>query len=77
MIMLSALDLDYLENDEPVEKESGDYSCGDQGRRMSLMTALKMNLERTSIIEPLVTSQIRRMSMEQQRSYTYDLLSQV
>jgi hypothetical protein len=41
---------------------------------MSLMTALAINFEKASIIEPNAASQIRCMAMEQQRRYTHELI---
>lgn len=49
----------------------------EQPRRLSLMSALKLNLEKASIIDTKVVQKVRRMSLEQQRSFTYDILSQV
>jgi hypothetical protein len=47
-----------------------------QQRRMSLMTALKQNLERSLILEtPTVVKTIRRMSINANQSYALELLS--
>lgn len=56
---------------------SSSYGRSHKERRMSLMTALKVNLERAAIVEPKVSQQIRRMSIEQKRSFTFELLSKV
>jgi hypothetical protein len=64
MLKLSIEDLESFEEAVSVEKASTHFVSKE--RRMSLMSVLKINFEKASIIEPIVNSQIRRMSMEQQ-----------
>lgn len=46
-------------------------------RRMSLMSALRVNMERSMILEPKVAESFRNMSPDQKRNLTFELLSRV
>jgi hypothetical protein len=73
MLMPSIVDLEYVEEEVSIEKMVARFNASTE-RRMSLMSALEINFEKASIIDPNVASQIRRMGMEQQRRYTHELI---
>jgi hypothetical protein len=59
-----------------VAENNTEYATAARQRRMSLMTALKQNLERSLILEtPTVVKTIRRMSLNANQSYALELLS--
>jgi len=61
--------------DEIVQKN---YTPSKKERRLSLMSALKVHLERASIVDRQVTDNIRGMSTpSSRRNYTFELLSKV
>jgi len=77
MLKVSAEDLESIATEFAVDKTNDQFLSANKTRRLSLMSALKINFENSAIIEPKVASTIRRMSIEQQRNYTYELLSKV
>ena len=46
-------------------------------RRLSIISALRLNLERSAVIDPATTERIRTASLEQKRKLTLDILSRV
>jgi hypothetical protein len=67
MLKLSIGDLESFEEVVSVEKTNTHFIPSKERRMSLLMSALKINFEKASIIEPNVTSQIRRMPMVQKR----------
>jgi hypothetical protein len=75
MLQFSSDKVESFDKEEvPVEKTNTEFKSN-QGRRLSLMSALKINFEKSAIIEPNVASKIRRLSLDQQRRYPHDLIS--
>jgi hypothetical protein len=75
MLQFSIDEVKSSEEEVSVEKTNTE-TISNKGRRLSLMSALKSNFEKSAIIDPYVASKIRRMSMDQQRRFAHDLLSE-
>jgi hypothetical protein len=74
MLQFSCDKIECIEKEISVEKTSSKF-ISNEGRRLSLMSTLKVNFEKSAIIDPKVASKIRRLSMDQQRRYSHDLIS--
>lgn len=73
MLLLSVNDLANIQEVQPCPEKATCTTTSDK-RRMSLMTALKQNLERSCILEPVAAKTMRRLSMDANRSYALELL---
>lgn len=74
MLLMSHDQIQKLESECEVEKVT---FASNKERRLSLMSALRINLERAAIVDPNVASQIRSMSPDEKRNFTFELLSKV
>ena len=69
--MLKILSSSELENE--IKGNSTD-DCGLPQRRLSLVSSLRLQLEKSVCLEPRVARKIRRMSIDKSRSFTFDVL---
>jgi hypothetical protein len=74
--MLATLPSLNLEKESTTDHDEADaYMSTKQERRLSIISALRLNLEKSAIIDPITTSSIRYLSIEQKRRYTLEVLS--
>jgi hypothetical protein len=74
MLQFASGQVESIEEEASVEKTNTDY-MSNPGRRLSLMSALQMNFEKSANIDSYVASKIPRMSMDQQRRSAHELIS--
>jgi hypothetical protein len=74
MLQNSSDQVESFDEEVSAEKTNTEFASNG-GRRLSLMSALKINFEKSTITEPTVASKIRRLSIDQQRRYPHDLIS--
>jgi hypothetical protein len=75
MLQFSSDKVESIDKEEFSAEKANTEFLSNQGRRLSLMEALKIKFEKSAIIEPNVASKIRRLSLDQQRRYPHDLIS--
>jgi hypothetical protein len=74
--MLATLLTLNLEKESTTDHDEADaYRSTKQERRISITSALRLNLEKSAIIDPKTTSSIRYFSIEQKGRYSLELLS--
>jgi hypothetical protein len=75
MLQFSTDKVESIDKEEFCVERTNIEFLPNQGRRLSLMSALKINFEKSAMIESNVASKIRRLSFDEQRRYPHDLIS--